>query len=218
MAYGNGTDDQKDCPVVHGSKHEIICNYLLLICKSEDNIGYKTAVLLQIIKYMNISRRYLIKGGLLSLATLISPFKTISNPLNTNFMEVKDPIKPELIKEFVRIAHSNIDKVKEMLAEEPALLNSAQDWGGGDFETALNAAGHMGRKDIAAVLLTAGARMDVFCAAMLGKLDIVKNILEAYPNLKTSKGPHGLMLFHHAKQGGEEAKAVLQYLESIGAS
>ncbi|MEJ0056802.1 MAG: ankyrin repeat domain-containing protein [Bacteroidota bacterium] len=133
-------------------------------------------------------------------------------------MEPKDPIKPELIKEFVTIAHKDLSKVKEMLAAEPALLNSAWDWGAGDFETALNAAGHMGRKDIADVLLTAGARMDIFCAAMLGKLDIVKTTLDAFPNLKTSKGPHGLMLLYHAKVGGEDSKGVLEYLESIGAS
>ena len=171
---------------------------------------------------MNVTRRHLIKGSLLSLAGVIVPFKNFSTLFNPDLMEPKDPvkppIKPELIKEFVSNAHKDLDKVKEMLAAEPALLNSAWDWGGGDFETAMNAAGHMGRKDIADVLLSAGARMDIFCAAMLGKIDVVKAILTAYPNLKTSKGPHGLMLLHHARKGGNDAKEVLEYLESIGAS
>jgi hypothetical protein len=57
----------------------------------------------------------------------------------------------------------------------------------------------------------------MFFAAMLGQLDVVKTILTAFPNLKESKGPHGLQLLHHAKKGGEDAKAVLEYLESIGA-
>jgi hypothetical protein len=52
---------------------------------------------------------------------------------------------------------------------------------------------------------------------MLGRLDIVKTTLDAFPELKTSKGPHGLQLLHHAKQGGEGAVETLKYLESIGA-
>jgi hypothetical protein len=59
--------------------------------------------------------------------------------------------------------------------------------------------------------------MNIFCAAMLGKLDIAKAILTAYPDLKTSKGSHGLKLLHHAKKGGADAQAVLDYLISMGA-
>ena len=104
-----------------------------------------------------------------------------------------------------------------MLEKEPGLLNSCWDWGGGDFETALEGAGHMGNKDIANFLLSKGARMNIFCAAMLGRLDVVKAVLSAYPELKTSKGPHGLQLLHHATKGGVEAAPVLEYLKSIGA-
>ena len=126
-------------------------------------------------------------------------------------------LKPELVNEYVRMAHSDLDKTKAFLVQEPALLNASWDWGGGDFETALEAAGHMGRKDIANFLLEKGARLNIFCAAMLGKLDIVKTTLTNFPNLKDSKGPHGLQLLHHAKKGGAEAKEVLDYLMSIGA-
>jgi hypothetical protein len=45
----------------------------------------------------------------------------------------------------------------------------------------------------------------------------VKAILTAYPDLKTSKGPHGLQLLHHATKGGPDAAPVLEYLKSIGA-
>jgi hypothetical protein len=121
------------------------------------------------------------------------------------------------VQEFVRVAHSNITKVKELLDKQPNLLNAAWDWGNGDYETGMNAAGHMGNVEIAEFLLSKGARMDIFCAAMLGKLDIVKPILDAYPNLKTSKGPHGLKLLHHADKGGANAKNVLEYLKGIGA-
>ena len=35
-----------------------------------------------------------------------------------------------------------------LLDEQPGLLNATWDWGGGDFETALGGAAHMGRRDI----------------------------------------------------------------------
>lgn len=130
----------------------------------------------------------------------------------------KEPIKPEMVKEFVISGHKDFDKVKELLQHEPNLLNATWDWGGGDFETALGGAGHMGRVDIADFLLSKGARLDVFTAAMLGRLDIVTSILQAYPVLKDSKGPHGFTLMYHAKRGGDSAKQVLEYLTKIGAA
>jgi len=124
-------------------------------------------------------------------------------------------IQPERVKEFVSVAHGDLERVQALLAEEPGLLNAAWDWGGGDWETALGAAGHMGRKDIALYLLEHGARMDLFVAAMLGRLEIVKAILDSFPHLAQSKGPHGIPLIVHAEQGGEEAKPVLDYLRSL---
>jgi hypothetical protein len=133
------------------------------------------------------------------------------------------PTKPpalaaDLVKEFVGKSHGDLARVKELYAQEPGLLNAAWDWGGGDFETGLEAAGHVGNREIALFLLEKGARMNVFCAAMLGRLDIVKAVLTAFPELKNSKGPHGLMLKHHALKGGEQAKEVLAYLDQVGAS
>lgn len=55
----------------------------------------------------------------------------------------------DLVKEFVGVAHVNLEKTKSMLAAEPGLVNATWDWGGGDFEQAIGGAGHMGRKDIA---------------------------------------------------------------------
>ncbi len=85
-----------------------------------------------------------------------------------------DPLKPELVKEFVIAAHGDLEKTKSMLAETPSLLNATWDWGGGDFEMAIGGAGHMGRRDIALFLIGQGARFDLFVAAMLGRLDVVK--------------------------------------------
>ena len=106
-----------------------------------------------------------------------------------------------------------MDRVKELLAQEPALVNSAWDWGGGDFETALGAAAHMGRRDIALYLLENGARLDLFAATMLGHLDIVKATLETYPDALNVLGPHGIPLIAHAQVGGNEALQVYEYLK-----
>ena len=74
-------------------------------------------------------------------------------------------------KAFVDAAHRDLDKVKELLSEDNTLANATVDWGGGDWETALGACSHTGRREIAEHLLAHGARMDLFAAAMLGKLD-----------------------------------------------
>ena len=129
-------------------------------------------------------------------------------------MDTKPALESKLVQEFVAVAHSDLNRVKELLAQEPALVNATWDWGGGDFESALGAAGHMGRKDIANFLLEHGARIALFVAAMLGNLEIVKAALTAYPEAINTPGPHGIPLIAHAKAGGEDAKAVLEFLES----
>jgi hypothetical protein len=130
-------------------------------------------------------------------------------------MDKKPALDAELVQEFVGNAHGDLERVKELLEQEPGLVNATWDWGGGDFETALGGAGHMGRKDIANYLLEHGARIDIFAAAMLGKLEIVKAALSAYPESKNTPGPHGIPLIAHAEAGEEEAEAVVEFLESL---
>ena len=119
------------------------------------------------------------------------------------------------VKRFVIAGHGNLAAVKAMLAEEPNLINGAIDWGHGDFETALGGASHMGRHDIAEYLLEHNARMDIFAATMLGKLDIVKAAVAAYPNIVHVPGPHGIPLIVHAEKGGPAAKDVLEFLRPL---
>jgi hypothetical protein len=101
---------------------------------------------------------------------------------------------------------------------EPAIVNAAWDWGGGDWETGLGAAAHVGRRDIAEYLLEHGARLDVFAAAMLGEVEIVRAMLEAQPDLRDARGPHGIPLRAHAEAGGEQARAVLDLLQAAPVS
>jgi hypothetical protein len=130
-------------------------------------------------------------------------------------MESKPALESSFVQEFVGNAHGDLNRIQELLAQEPALINAGWDWGDGDFETAFGAAAHMGRKDIACFLLDPGARLDIFAAAMLGKVDIVKAALTAFPAAINTPGPHGIPLIAHAKAGGEESIAVLEFLESL---
>jgi hypothetical protein len=129
-------------------------------------------------------------------------------------MEKKPALELTLVQEFVGKSHADLDGIKELLLREPALINSAWDWGGGDWETGLGAAAHMGRRDIATYLLQHGARLDLFAAAMLGNLDIVRTTLEAYPDAIDTPGPHGIPLIAHALAGGNDAIEVYEYLKS----
>jgi len=123
---------------------------------------------------------------------------------------------PERVKEMVGVSHGNIARVRELLAESPALAKAAWDWGFGDWETALGAASHMGNREIAAILIEHGARPDLFTFAMLGMIDVVKAYVNASSGIQRLKGPHGLTLMHHARQGGQQAEAVVAYLEQVG--
>ena len=123
-------------------------------------------------------------------------------------------LDPATVQAFVANAHGDLEVVRELLAGAPALVNAVWDWGGGDWETALGAAAHMGRRQIALFLLEHGARLDLFAAAMLGYFDIVSSVLANFPEMHDAKGPHGIPLVEHARAGGEDARAVLELLEA----
>jgi hypothetical protein len=128
------------------------------------------------------------------------------------------PIKQEIVKEFVGVCHGNFARAKEMLENDHLLLHVSNDWGGGDFESGIEAAGHVGNKEIAAYLLSKGARYNIYLASMLGHLDIMKQVLTFNPGLLNSKGPHGFTMLHHAQKGGEDSKKVVEYLQTLGAT
>jgi uncharacterized protein len=116
------------------------------------------------------------------------------------------------IEEFVLAAHTDLEKVQLLLAEEPDLIDVRFE----KFnETALEAAGHMGREDIASFLLEHGATPQIFAAAMLGRVQEIKTFLENDPSLITKTGVHGFSLMFHAALSGKLELA--QILEQHGA-
>jgi hypothetical protein len=129
---------------------------------------------------------------------------------------VIDPLPSEKVKEFVIAGHNNLDNVKKLLVEFPTILYATWDWGGGDFETAIEGAGHVGNKEIANYLVGLGARTNLFVLTMLGKINIVKSFLDAFPQYLNARGPHGFTFLHHAQKGGDDAKELLEYFQLKG--
>ncbi len=122
----------------------------------------------------------------------------------------------DVVREVVGASHADLDRVKELVTRQPSLAKAAWDWGFGDWETALGAAAHVGRREIAQLLLEYGAPPTIFSAAMLGQLDVVKAMIAASPGIQGKRGPHGIPLLSHAEAGGPEAAAVVAYLKDLG--
>jgi len=121
---------------------------------------------------------------------------------------------PARVAEFVGACHVRTERVREMLAEEPGLARAAWDWGFGDWETAIGACSHTGRIEIIELLLSHGARPDVFTLATLDEVDAVRAYVERVPNAGSIEGPHSISLFRHARAG--RADRVADYLTSKG--
>jgi ankyrin repeat protein len=116
------------------------------------------------------------------------------------------PIDQELVGQFVIAAHSDAVRVRALLVEHPALLNERY----AKFdETALEAAAHMGHREIAELLLDAGAPLTICAAAMLGRRDDVAALLAQNPGLALSQGAHGISLMFHAALRGDVSIAEL---------
>lgn len=167
----------------------------------------------------SLTRRNLIKAapfgflaakGLLSQTTTKSPeaaANSVAVPSKPVAEKVRGPRQDlDMVWEFVRAGHNNLPRVKELLAMDPMLIYSGWDWGKGDdgeWESALGGASHTGNREIAQYLLSAGARIDCFCAAMLGERDVVLAILKANPSIATCKGPHGYTMLYHTAISGD---------------
>jgi hypothetical protein len=131
-----------------------------------------------------------------------------------------------MVSGIVGASHGNFDKVKQMVTERPELAGASWDWGFGDWETALGAASHVGRRDIAEFLIGHGARPDIFTYTMMGMLKSVQEIVETIPGIQSHPGPHGITLLQHAKNRLEDknisssdaanVNSVISYLQSVG--
>lgn len=119
--------------------------------------------------------------------------------------EMAETLSQEIIDEFVVEAHSDLDKVKAMLARHPGLLNESASW----VETALEAAAHTGSRAIAEFLLGQGAPLDICTAAMLGRQDTVAAMLAETPDLIRATGAHHIPLLYYPAISGNQAIAEM---------
>jgi hypothetical protein len=126
------------------------------------------------------------------------------------------PLSLDQVKEFVVAGHGNLAKTQAMVKENPNLVFAKYDWGNGDFEAAIEGAGHVGNREVAEFLIDTGSRVTLFVLTMLGRTELVKPILEAYPKLIFAHGPHGFTMLHHAKVGGAPGEELYAYLQEKG--
>jgi hypothetical protein len=171
------------------------------------------------------------RRSLLKLASVALPFGSLGFRLPMAGTKVADKAdssnreavtdmfptqSPELTREMVTVSHFNVNRVKELVQSRPSLARASWDWGFGDWESALGAASHMGNRPIAEYLISKGARPSLFSAAMLGQLEVVTAMIAANPHAESIRGPHGIGLLAHAKIGGEPARPVFEFLQSLG--
>ena len=104
------------------------------------------------------------------------------------------------IGEFVIAAHGNPEKAKALLAADPTLLHTRWER---TAETALDGAAHTGQAELAEHLLAAGAPLDIFTAAMLGRTEDVIAFLDQDPDLVNAGGAHGIPLLVYAGLSGK---------------
>ena len=162
-------------------------------------------------------RKKFLQKVIASSGTLLAvPALLFAEPHDKFKQPLTDQLPAEKVKDFVIAGHGDLAKVKTMLQELPTLLYATWDWGGGDFETALEGAGHVGNKEIANYLISSGARTNLFVLTMLGKTEIVTSYLNAYPQYLNARGPHGFTFLHHAQKGGDDSKDLLEYFQNKG--
>lgn len=163
-------------------------------------------------------RRHFLGLAALGLATQRLPL-SVAAPMSrgTDVVSASFPrLEPAAVEEMVRVAHNDIDRVRALLDTRPALARATIDWGFGDWEDALGAASHVGRYEIAELLIARGARPTIFSAAMMGQLDTVKAFVAAMPGCQKVLGPHSITLLAHARAGGARAAATRAWLEQLG--
>lgn len=184
------------------------------------------------------SRRWAIKSSVLGILSVSVPNVIYAKNILEPDPELQDgtplpsrypSIDDEIVSEVVGKSHFDLERVKELVDHRPELARANWDWAFGDWESAIGAAAHVGRRDIVEYLLGKGARPNIFTYAVLGHYEVVKRMIETQPGVENIDGPHGIGLLVHAEAGlrmkedltaeqienSERLVAYLKGLESI---
>jgi hypothetical protein len=124
--------------------------------------------------------------------------------------DIKNGLPQDLINQFVTLAHTNPDKVKEMLKETPALLSTRATWD----ELAIEAGAHMGIAPLTRFLADAGSPISTCTATLLGQTEVVKSMLKEDRNRVRERGAHDLPLLLYTAFASEHADTAKVILES----
>lgn len=176
-----------------------------------------------------ISRRFLVKSSVFGLLAASVPSIVFSNNIQPDGTDNQSPhnrypaIELSVASEVVGVSHFNLDRLKELIEPRPELAKASWDWGFGDWESAIGAATHVGRKDIIDYLIGKGAMPTIFTYAVLGDYETVKAMITAYPGIQKNFGPHGITLLQHARTGlqttgvdKKKAQLLINYLQTFG--
>lgn len=127
-------------------------------------------------------------------------------------MSTDDQSIQQLTDELVRMSHGNLDRVRELVDLHPGLVNARASWN----EAPIEAAAHCGQREIAELLISAGADLDICTAAMLGNADQVSEMLQRDPGLASATGAHGIPVLFFAAMSGN--MGIAESLHRHGAS
>ena len=180
-----------------------------------------------------ISRRMLVKSSVLGMLAASVPNLVYAREVQGMLRKIAPgsgrphdrypAIALEIASEVVGLSHFDLQKLKTLVDPRPELAKAVWDWGFGDWESAIGAASHVGRKDIVDYLVSRGAVPSIFTFAVLGDHQTVKAMITASPGIQKNFGPHGISLLQHAKTGlntdGADkagAQKLVDYLLSLG--
>ncbi len=110
----------------------------------------------------------------------------------------------DIVDEFVGSAHGDLDRVRDLLEQYPSLVNAPASW----EETAIQAAAQTGQVELAELLLSAGAPLDICTAAMLGLAEQVEAFVRSDPEQIQARGAHSLPLLYFPVIGGHQEIAA----------
>lgn len=103
------------------------------------------------------------------------------------------------------IQSGNLEELKRMLAADPRLAGERAENGVPAVLFAL----YVQRRDMAALLVDAGAAVDAFIAAALGRTDRLRELLDTGPSLVRQRTPDGWTALHLAAFFGQFETARL---------
>ena len=183
-----------------------------MLCNAADanaHRGGKTALQLAQARGYDDIVRMLIHRGAESDETTVERVHYARRYLHGQKRDDFNGLKWTQINPFVTLAHFNFPKVKELLKETPALLNTRASWD----ELAVEAAAHTGQFEMAQWLAEQGAPISTCTATLLGRADMVKEGISADPLCIHERGAHDIAILAYtgyAKEQTEIAEILLK--------